>query len=207
MNNLLPGLWESHASLPLSSKHISGTVLPGMLLSLTFWHSIKSCCQNQISGQGKHCKLQVSLSHHYHHPCIFDRTKILPGSVAWARVYDDVPYEKMQVWSLGTLGNMAKARLLALPLSFLTIPLPQRNHFCCSTWKEGEGTFLPQTVAGENVWNRRLGSVEEKAPHQEEREGSASYRALLQSEQAWAFHPCYSSVNRFSSCLRWMITE
>lgn len=32
----------------------------------------------------------------------------------------------------------------------------------------GEGTFLPQTVAWENLWNRRLGSVEERAPSQEE---------------------------------------
>lgn len=27
---------------------------------------------------------------------------------------------------------------------------------------------MPQTVAWENLWNRRLGSVEERAPSQEE---------------------------------------
>lgn len=110
MNNLLPGLWESHASLPISSKHISGTVLPGMAAITNFLTSIKSCCQNQISGQESTVSCISIIVTSSSSSLVFSRyARSCQDQWPEPRVYDDVPYEKMQVWSLGSLGDMAKA--------------------------------------------------------------------------------------------------
>lgn len=73
----------------------------------------------------------------------------------------------MVPWDFGGHG---KGHLLALPLSFPHYSFASEKSFLFNQHLEGggEGTFLPQTVAGENLWNRSLGSVEERAPHQEE---------------------------------------
>lgn len=67
-------------------------------------------------------------------------------------------------------GGHGKGHLLALPLSLPHYSFASEKSFLFNQHLEGggEGTFLPQTVAWENLWNRRLGSVEERAPDQEE---------------------------------------
>lgn len=82
----------------------------GMAAITNFLTSIKSCCQNQISGQESTVSCINITVTSSSSSLVFSRyARSCQDQWPEPRVYDDVPYEKMQVWSLGSLGDMAKA--------------------------------------------------------------------------------------------------